>query len=56
MTHVIQFDSWASAVFEGLREAAHLVEQQHETEDWLDGLTLLKHIEEALGTPRAFPV
>ena len=53
MTHIIQFDfsgSWVSAVFKGLREAAHLIQQQHETEDHFDGLFLLEHFEELFGT------
>ncbi len=41
MTHLIQFDfsySYISAVFKGLREAVDLIERQHETEDYFDGL------------------
>ena len=52
MKHLIQFnfsDSWVSAVFRGLREAARRIQQQHETVDYFDGLFLLEHFEELFG-------
>jgi len=52
VAHIIQFDfshSWVSAVLNGLRTAAHEIEQRYRTEEGFDALVRLEHQEEILG-------